>query len=121
MANNRVGGIIEIKLDGRILDAKGDFTYNLGLPRRESVIGMDGVHGYKETPQPAFIEGIITDRDDLDLRGFIDAKDATITLTLANGKIIVLRDAWYANEGTGNTGEGEIPFRFESRNQAEEI
>ena len=121
MANKRVGGIIEIKLDGRILDAKGDFTYNLGLPKREAVMGSDGVHGYKETPQVAFIEGIITDRDDLDLKDLLASKEVTVTLTLANGKTIVLRDAWYANEGTGNTAEGEIPFRFESRSPSEEV
>lgn len=104
-----------------MLDAKGDFTYNLGLSKREAVIGMDGVHGYKETPQVAFIEGVITDREDFDLNAFLKTTDATITLKLANNKLIVLRDAWYANEGTGNSGEGEIPFRFESRNRAEEI
>jgi hypothetical protein len=47
-------------------------------------------------------------------------KDATITLELANSKVIVLREAWNAAEGTGNTGEGNIPVRFEGMS-AEEI
>jgi len=110
---NRRGGIMYLKVNGGIMDAKGEFTYNLGKPKREAIIGADTVHGYKETPQTPFIEGEITDRADLDLAALCDTVDATITLELANGKVITLRDAWYAGEGTGNTEEGNIAVRFE--------
>lgn len=110
---NRVGGIIELKINGGIYSAKGNFTYNLGRPRREAVIGADNVHGYKETPQVAFIEGEVTDRDTLNLESMVTTTDATIYLRLANGKLIVLRQAWFAGEGTGNTEEGNIAVRFE--------
>jgi hypothetical protein len=109
----RRGGIISIKANGVIYDAKGAFTYNLGRPIREAIVGSDGIHDYKETPQVAFIEGAITDRGTLDLEALLDMTDATVTLELANGKVIVLRNAWNASDGTGNTEEGEIPFRFE--------
>jgi hypothetical protein len=110
---NRVGGIIELKINGAIQSAKGNFTYNLGRNRKEAVIGADRVHGYKETPQVGFIEGEITDRDTLDLEGMVNITSATVYLRLANGKIIVLRQAWFAAEGTGNTEEGNIGIRFE--------
>jgi hypothetical protein len=110
---NRVGGIIELKIDGAIYSAKGSFTYNLGRTRKEAVLGADRVHGYKETPQVAFIEGEITDRDTLDLERLANTTDATVYLRLANDKLIVLRQAWYAAEGTGNTEEGNIGVRFE--------
>jgi len=110
---NRVGGIIELKINGAIMSAKGNFTYNIGRPLRESVIGADRVHGFKETPQAAFIEGEITDRDTLDLEALVNTTDATVYLRLANGKVIVLRQAWFAAEGTGNTEEGNIGVRFE--------
>ena len=110
---NRVGGIIELKIDGAIYNAKGNFTYNLGRPMREGVIGADAVHGFKETPQVAFIEGEITDRADMSLDSLTGTTGATVYLRLANGKIIVLRDAWFAGEGTGNTEEGNIAVRFE--------
>lgn len=113
MANNRVGGIIELKIDGSIQSAKGNFTYNIGRGKKEAVIGADAVHGYKETPQVAFIEGEITDKDTLNLEALVTTTDATVYLRLANGKIIVLRSAWYAAEGTGNTDEGNIGVRFE--------
>lgn len=110
---NRVGGIIELKVDGEILKAKGNFTYNLGRPRREAVVGADAVHGFKETPQVPFIEGEITDSYDIDLTNLVSINGATVYLALANGKSIVLRDAWYAGEGTGNTEEGNVACRFE--------
>lgn len=46
--------------------------------------------------------------------------NATVTLELANGKMIVLRNAWFASEGTVQTEEGTIALRFEGIS-AEEI
>lgn len=116
----RRGGIIYVKIDGKQVDAKGNFTYNLGVPKRDTIIGSDSVHGYKETPQAPFIEGEITDSASLDLASLLKTDGATITLELGNGKVIALREAWFAGEGTGNTDEGNIPVRFEGKS-AEEI
>lgn len=113
-------GIIYVKVDGGSYDAKGNFQYNLGKPKREAIVGSDGVHGYKETPQVPFIEGEFTDSKDVSLEKLVGIKDATVTLELANGKVIVLRQGWYASEGTGNTDEGNIGVRFEGMS-AEEI
>lgn len=111
--SQRVGGIISLQVNGELYNAKGNFTYNLGRPLRESVLGSDRAHGFKETPQIAFVEGEITDRSSLDLATLVTLKDVTVTLELANGKVVVLRDSWYAADGTGNTDEGNIAVRFE--------
>ena len=116
----KVGGVIGFQINGEVYQAKGEFTYNLGRPKREAVIGADGVHGHKETPQVPFIEGEITDRKDLDLNALTTLTGATATLELANGKVIALRDAYYAAEGTGHTEEGNIDIRLEGAS-AEEI
>lgn len=110
----RIGGIIEFKANGEQYSAKGSFTYNLGKNKREGVVGSDSVHGYKEMPQIPYIEGVITDNQDLDLAAFLALEDATITLSLANSKIIVMREAWNASEGNVTTEEGEIEFRMEA-------
>lgn len=120
MANQRVAGLIQLQTNGEVLRAKGAFTYNLGKPKREPVIGSDGVHGFKEVPQVAFIEGAITDAGDINLATLATLRDATVNLTLGNGKMIVLNAAWYAGDGTGNTEEGEIGVRWEGSN-AEEV
>jgi hypothetical protein len=117
---NRIGGIIALKVNGDMYFAKGNFTYNLGKPKKEGVVGSDRVHGYKEVPQVPFIEGEITDRNELNLEDLVTLDDATATLELANGKVIMLREAWYAGEGTGNTEEGNIALRLEGMS-AEEV
>jgi hypothetical protein len=113
MAEQRRGGTIEFQIDGELMDAVGNFTYNLGLPKRDSLVGADRVHGYSEKPQPAFIEGEIRDRRTLDLRRLVSATDATVWLKFAHGKGVVLRNAWFAGEGTGNSDEANFPIRFE--------
>lgn len=113
MANLRVGGIITIKVNGSQLAAKGNFSYNLGKPKREAVMGTDGFHGFKEAPQVAFIEGEVTDKYELDLSRLVAIENATVLLDLANGKSVVLNDAYFAGDGNGETEEGKIAVRFE--------
>jgi len=117
---SRRGGIIQLQKNGEVLDAKGNFEYNLGRSMREAIVGADRVHGYKETPQAAFIAGEITDRGTLDLDDLVTGTGLTVTLTLANGKTVSLYDAWFAADGGGNTEEGNIAVRWES-SEAEEV
>lgn len=114
MTSRRVGGLIQVSANGVLYDAKGNFSYNLGRPKRTAVVGSTGVHGFSEEAQPAFVEGEITDRSTLDLAALADLEDATITLTLANAKVIVLREAWFAGDGTGNSEQGNIAVRWEA-------
>lgn len=118
--NNRRAGKIFVKVDGVLQDAKGAFSYGLGHDKRDAIIGSDGVHGYKETPQVPYIEGAITDRADLDLEKLAKQDNVTITLELVNGKTIVLANAWFAGEATVGTEEAEISVRWESRTPATE-
>ena len=118
--SQRRAGIIALQVNGEVLDAKGSFSYGLGAPQRTAIIGADGVHGFTEAPQAAFIEGEITDRGTLDLAALTRIENATVTLTLANGKVVALRQAWYAADGVGNTEEANIAVRFEGAS-AEEI
>lgn len=108
----RVGGTIFIKVDGQQYDAKGSFTYNLGAPKRDAVIGHDALHGFKEIPQEAYCEGEITDRIELDVKALCNITDATVTLELANGKTVVFKNAFFSGEGNVQTEEGNIAVRF---------
>lgn len=116
----RVGGKIEVKVNGDLLQAKGEFTYNLGVRKKTAVAGTDNIHGYMDETTVPFIEGAITDASTLDVKALRETVDASITLVLANGKVVALRDAWEASDGDGTTGEGELQIRFEGLS-AEEI
>jgi len=115
-----VAGIIFFKVDGALHQAKGDFTYGLGTEKREAAVGTTAVAGFKESVQVAFVEGEIYDSFELSLRELAAITDATVTLELANGKVISQAHSWYAGDGTGNTGEGNIGVRFEAA-KGEEI
>ncbi|MDR1165745.1 MAG: phage tail tube protein [Deltaproteobacteria bacterium] len=121
MDRNRRAGLIYIKINGIQHEAKGTFTVGTGAPKRDAIIGADGIHGYKETPQVAYIEGAITDSFDLDSESLRHVTNATVTLELNNGKTWMLSDAWYASEGAMTTDESEIAVRFESKQPAHEI
>ena len=120
MADNRRAGLISIAVNGELLDAKGEFSYNLGTTRREAVVGADRVHGFKESVQPASLEGKVTDRRTLNLRALTSITDATITLRSGTGKTVVFRNAWFSGEGKVSTGEGEIEVSFQALS-AEEV
>lgn len=117
---SRVAGLLEVQVNGNILQAKGSFDYNLGKNKKTAVVGHDRVHGYKELPQVPYIEGEITDASDLDVESLMEASDVTITLKLANGKVILLESAWYAADGVVGTEEANIEVRYEGL-RAEEI
>jgi hypothetical protein len=112
-------GSITLKTDSIVRDAKGSFTYNLGRPKLTGIAGADRVHGAYSTVQVPFIEGVITDDADLDLDALLTARDITVTLDLASGKSIVLREAWYAGEGNVTTEQGEIAVRWEGKSATE--
>jgi len=110
---SRIGGTLFVAYNGQRLSVRGNWSVGFGRPKREAVVGMDGVHGYKEMPQVGFIEGEASATPDLDVPALLELRDATITAELANGKVAVLRDAWQAQEGTLGTEEGNLPLRFE--------
>lgn len=112
---NRRSGILYVKLEGKLLDVKGNWTYNFGKPKRDGIVGADRVHGYKEMPQIPYVEGVITDKGSLDVENdILNVTNATLTLELANGKTGIWREAWYAGEGDITTEEAEIAVRFEA-------
>lgn len=116
MANpNRLGGTIFLSIGGERQGCKGNFSYNIGSPKRDPIIGASEVQGYSEKTQVPMIEGEITDRPDLTLKDILEFDGDTVTLELANGKVIMLSEAWYAGEGNVSTEEGAIAVLIHAR------
>lgn len=110
---SRIAGIAYVKRDGVQYALKGNFTIGPLSRKKEGVAGMDGVHGYKETIVIPYMAGTVSDLGGLSVKGLQNITDSTITAELANGKVYVLRNAWYAGEGEINAAEGEVGVRFE--------
>ena len=116
-----IGGIFNLKINGTLYTAKGDYTYSLGLPKHEAVLSSSGtVAGFKVTATVPHIEGEITDRGDLDVKTLLGLRDGVITLELINGKVIMLSGAHSASDGEISTSEGNIKIRYEGV-QADEV
>lgn len=113
MAGKRIGGIIFVKKDGETLQAKGSWTVDPGVNKKEMVAGADGVHGYTETPKAARVEGVITDSENLDTEALFNTVNATITLELSNGKIFTCEESVYSGDGEVTTEAGEIAVEFQ--------
>lgn len=110
----RRGGLISFKVGGRMLDAKGNFTYNMGVPKREAIVGADRVHGTREIPQVAFIEGEITDALDIDNAALASLRDVTVFLEIGNGATLVGNNMSFSGtDGNIQTDEGNMQVRFE--------
>ena len=111
--SERVGGIIFLNINGEGVRAVGDFEWNTGEDVRTTVTGASGIDGYSETPQPAFIAGQIRVTSEINPGEIRQLKDATVTLELPTGAQVILRDAWFAGEGSARTEEGVMDVRFE--------
>jgi hypothetical protein len=108
-----IAGSIEFKINGEIYLAKGSFKFSTNKFKTETILGQDRVHGFKKMPLAPFIEGEITDSSDLDYDKVFTLSNATITLSLNNGKVIILDQASFVGDGEVETEEGSISVRFE--------
>jgi hypothetical protein len=114
MSKYKRAGLFNLKVNGQVYYAKGNFTYSLGGVKREAVLASNGqVIGYKEVAIVPYIEGEMSDDIGLNLKTLFNMDGATVSLELANGKVIVLREAWYAGESKVEVNEGNIAVRFE--------
>lgn len=119
MSASRIAGVINLAVNGTSYMLAGDFTYDIGGYKREMMSGPDGVHGYKETVKIPFIEGDLRDTSAVNLATLTNLTDATVVLTLANGKTISLYNAVFTGDGVGATGEATIKARFEGLSATE--
>jgi len=117
---NRVAGRLFFSIDGQQYSVKAGVTYNLGRPKRESMSDASHKHFYKETAQVPHISGDLIDNGSVDVAKFLELDGVTITAELANGKTVVLRNAWQSSEGDVGTEESSLSFKFEGES-AEEI
>lgn len=117
---SRRAGIYQLTVNGNLYEVAGAATYNIGGEQRETLVGHDSVHGFKAMPLAPFVEVDLRDAGTLNVRTLKDLTDASVIVSLANGKTIVLSGAWWEGSGDGNTEEATIAGRFGART-AEEV
>ena len=115
MATNKIAGTVFLKVDGEQLQLRGDLVVSPGSAERESVVGQDAVHGFKEMPRAPFIEGTFSDGAAVSLEALQRQSDVTVQAELASGKQYVLRNAWLVPAPELDTSEGQMTLRWEGQ------
>jgi hypothetical protein len=110
---NRIAGTAYLTVDGVPYALVGDLEYSPGTVKRESLSGQDGVHGFKEMPIAPHISGTFRDMNLVPLALINALTDVTVTLQLANGKLVVGRNMWTVEELTGKATDGTVEVRWE--------
>ncbi len=115
-----VSGLFNLKINGRLMTAKGSFTYNHGSIKNEAQIAGNGsIAGFKTSRNIPMIEGELIDSKDLDIKALQSIQDGEITLELANGKVFILTGAHWAGEGNVGTEDGNVAIKYEGTDTEE--
>lgn len=110
---NRLAGTANLSVDGKSYMLVGDFEYNPSKKTRETLSGMDDVHGYSEKPRPGAISGTIRDSGGLTVADLNDMTNVTIVAELANGKTIIGRNMWTIEDQTAKAADATIEVKWE--------
>jgi len=109
----KIGGTANFSVNGRRYSLRANMNVALSDEERESVAGLDTIHGYLSRKVPAFIEADITDTADFDIKDLTEVDNATVIAELDNGRIGVLRNCWQITQITLDVAEAQMSLRFE--------
>jgi hypothetical protein len=110
---NRIAGVAFVAIDGNSYALAGAGSYQVSGSSREVLNGQDGFHGFSEVPRPGMISWSFRDGAEVSITALNEMADATVTLELANGKIIIARNAVRIGEPlkvNSEDGTGDIEF-----------
>lgn len=88
-AQRRLAGTAYVSVDGETIALVGDCEWTISDVTRESLLGMDGFHGYAERPAICHMQGTFRDTGDRPATSFRDMINVTVVFELANGKTVI--------------------------------
>ncbi|MHA3574136.1 phage tail tube protein [Yersinia enterocolitica] len=111
--SNRLAGTAYVTVDGITVMVAGQFKYSPSKVKRETVMGMDGIHGYKETVVASSISCTIRDSGGVSISDFNDQTNVNIVCELANGKTIIGSGMWSVSTLLVDSTEGTVDVSWE--------
>lgn len=114
--SRRIAGGAYGSIDGVGTALVANPKYRLSTVTRESMTGMDGVHGYSEKPQPGMIGFQARDMPGLSIADFENMTNVTVELNLNNGKIITGTGMWLINAVEVSSAEATFDLEFHGDN-----
>lgn len=112
-ACERLAGITGLTIDGIAYMVVSDVTWSPARWRRETLIGLDAVHGFSELPQVGYIEATLRDSGDISVGDFNEMRCVEVQVQLANGKVVGGSNMWCISALEVRAAEGTFQVRFD--------
>jgi hypothetical protein len=120
MSSNLIAGTAQVTVDGVTYQLEGAAKYMPSTVKREALLGMDGFHGWKETPVAGSISLSIRDGSSFAVGAFNTVRNATVVLVLANGKIVTGRNMGAVDTQEVEAEDGKFELKFEGPQVSEQ-
>ena len=117
--SNRLAGTAHVSVNGMSIMVAADFKYSPSTVTRETLTGMDFVHGYKEKPVAGFIAMRVRDSGGTTVADFNGMTNVNVVAELANGKTIIGQGLWVVQTQDVNSEDAVFDVRFEGRSVTE--
>jgi len=111
--SNRLAGTALVSTNGISIMVVGQFKYSPSKVKRETLTGMDYVHGYKEKPSAPFISCQVRDSGGTTVADFNDMTNVTVVAQLANGKTIIGSGLWTVESQEVDSEDAVFDVRWE--------
>lgn len=120
MSSNLIAGTAQVTVDGVTYQLEGGLKYAPNTVKRESLVGKDGFHGFKETPVAGKMTMSLRDAGSLTVASFNAMRNSTIVAQLANGKIVVGRNMGCIDVVEVDTEDAKFEVSFEGPQVSEQ-
>ena len=110
---NLLAGSSSVSIDGTSYQLEGSLKYSPSSVKRETLIGPDGVHGFKETPIAGSMSFSLRDAGSLTVADFNGMRDVLVVAVLANGKTVIGNNVWTVESQEVDTTDAKFDVRFE--------
>jgi len=120
MSSNLIAGTAQFTVDGTTYQLVGNMKYSPSSVKREAMMGLDGFHGWKETPIPGRMSMTVRDAGDLTVANFNVMRNVTVVFTLANGKIVTGRNMGAVDDQEVETEDAKFDVNMQGPQVSEQ-
>jgi hypothetical protein len=110
---NLLAGSSSLSVNGVTYQLEGSLKYSPSTVKRETLMGPDGLHGFKETPVAGYMAFSLRDAGSLTVADFNAMRDALVVAQLANGKTIIGNNVGAVDIQEVDTTDAKFDVRFE--------
>lgn len=111
--SQRRAGIFALNVDGEDFDVESGVTYILNTVKRETLVGISGIQGYKETPVSGQIKAKLRDSSGILASTFANLTSSSVIGHAANGKTVAGTGMWTVETVEVDPIEGTFEVTFE--------